>query len=77
MGSQIALCATFDNEIKNKMERALLKAKISYLIRCEKRREQEEQNKKVTFYIESYQMEKALHVVRALEKEENGLEILS
>lgn len=77
MGSQIALCATFDNEIKNKMERALLKAKISYLIRCEKRREQENQNKKVTFYIESYQMEKALYVVRTLEKEENGLEILS
>lgn len=77
MGSQIALCATFDNEIKNKMERALLKAKISYLIRCEKRREQENQNKKVTFYIESYQMEKAFYVVRTLEKEENGLEILS
>ena len=77
MGSQIALCATLDNEMKNKMERALLKARISYLMRCEKRLEQGEQNKKVTFYIESYQMEEALHVVRALEKEENGLEILS
>ena len=77
MGSQVALCATQDNEIKNKMERALLKARISYLMKCEKRLTQEEQNKRVVFYIESYQMEEALHVVRTLEKEENGLEILS
>lgn len=76
MGSQVALCATEDNDIKNRMERALLKARISYLMKCEKRLAQGEQNKRVIFYIESYQMEEALHVVRELKKEENGLEIL-
>lgn len=76
MGSQVALCATQDNNIKNKMERALLKAKISYLMKCEKRLAQGEQDKRVIFYIESYQMEEALHVVRELEKEENGIEII-
>ncbi len=77
MGSQVALCATQDNEIKNKMERALLKARISYLMKCERRLVQDEQNKRVVFYIEPYQLEEALHVVKALEKEEKGLEVLS
>ena len=77
MGSQVALCATQDNETKNKMERALLKARISYLMKCERRLVQDEQNKRVVFYIESYQLEEALHVVKALEKEEKGLEVLS
>ncbi len=76
-GSQVALCATHDDELKNKTERALLKARISYLMKCEKRLEQEEQSKKVVFYIQQYQMQEALEVVRELEKEETGLEILS
>ncbi len=77
MGNQIALCATVDDEMKNKTEKALLKAKIAYLMKCEKRLEKGEHDKKVVFYIESYQKEEALHVVRELEREEKGLEILS
>lgn len=77
MGNQVALCATIDNELRNRTERALLKAQISYLMKCEKRLEQGKYDKKVIFYIESYQIEEAMHVVRELEKEENGLEIFS
>ena len=77
MGDRVALCATVDDELKNKTEKALLKARISYLMKCEKKMAQEEQNKKVIFYIQSCQMEEALDVVRALEEEAFGLEILS
>ena len=77
MGDRVALCAIVDDELKNKTERALLKARISYLMKCEKRMAQEEQNKKVIFYIQPCQMEEALGVVRALEEEDIRLEILS
>lgn len=77
MGEQVALCATIDDELMNKTERALLKARISYLMKCEKRLAHGEQSKKVIFYIQPCQREEALKVVRTLEKEENGLEILS
>lgn len=77
MRGQVALCATMDDELKNKTERALLKAKISYLMKCEKRIAQEGKENKVVFYIEPCQMEQAMNVVKELEKEEKGIEILS
>ena len=36
---EMALCATRDKELKSEVERALLKAKISYLMKCEKQAE--------------------------------------
>lgn len=64
---QVAICAMTDNEIKSRVEKELLKAQISYLLKCEKQKYREEQiNKnlgKVTFYIESNQKAKAMEIV--------------
>ena len=46
-------------------------------MKCEKRIAQEGKENKVVFYIEPCQMEQAMNVVKELEKEEKGIEILS
>lgn len=77
--TQIALCATLDDEIKNKTEKALLKARISYLMKCERQKEKNAEDaneKKVVFYIEQHQKERALEAIQELKEEYAEFEIL-
>lgn len=77
--TQIALCATLDDEIKNKTEKALLKARISYLMKCERQKEKNAENaneKKVVFYIEQHQKERALEAIQKVKEEYAEFEIL-
>lgn len=73
--TKVALCATIDDVIKNQTEKALLKAQISYLLSCERKIEQSNWDKKVIFYIEQNQVNKALQVVKRLQQTEKELEI--
>lgn len=73
--SQIALCATNDVEIKNITERVLLKAKISYLMKCE-RQVEKNSNNKIVFYIEKQEADRAIEVIKDLKHVESDLELL-
>lgn len=73
--TKVALCATVDDQTKNHAEKALLKAQISYLLRCERKMEQSNWDKKVIFYIEQNQVNEALKVVKGLQQTEKELEI--
>lgn len=70
---QIALCATSDEECKNRTEKALLGAQVSYLMRCEKQLARK--SEQIVFYIEPYQRREALKAVKAIEEETDRLEI--
>lgn len=72
---QIALCATLDDELKNRTERALLRAKVSYLMKCERNMEKEKKDKKVVFYIDKYQAAEALEAIQEIERDCREIEI--
>lgn len=74
---KVVLCATIDDITKNQTEKALLKAQISYLLSCEKKREQNKWDKRVFFYIEKNQLNEALEVVKELQQTEKELEIIA
>lgn len=74
---EMALCATRDKELKNEVERALLKAKISYLMKCEKQVQSDKvDERKIVFYIEPNDISEGLRVAEDLEKKYDGLELM-
>lgn len=73
---QVALCATTDDEVKNKTEKALLRAEIAYLLKCEKIKNAEHKQRKVVFYIESGQINRAKNIVEVLREEASELEVM-
>lgn len=74
---EMALCATRDKELKSEVERALLKAKISYLMKCEKQAESGKADEsKIVFYIEPNDISEGLRVAEDLEKKYDGLELM-
>ena len=72
--TQVALCATTDNETRNVTEKALLSAQIAYLMKCERQLEKENRESTVVFYIDRSQIFRAMDAIKNIDK--NDLNIL-